>query len=127
MYAIIATGGKQYKVSEGDTIQIEKIEGEPGTSVKFDKVLFINDGKKAITDSSKLAKATVEGEIIDQFRDKKVIVFKMRRRKRYHRTRGHRQYLTKVRITSIKATASRSRSTAAASEKTAEASEKAAE
>lgn len=107
MYAIIATGGKQYKVSEGDTIHIEKLEGEPGTKVKFDKVLFLNDGKKAVTDESKLAKATVEGEILDQYRDKKVIVFKMRRRKRYHRTRGHRQYLTKVRITTVKAGAAR--------------------
>ncbi|MBM6999456.1 50S ribosomal protein L21 [bacterium] len=105
MYAIIATGGKQYKVSEGDTIHIEKIDGEPGTAVKFDSVLFINDGKKAITDAEQLAKASVEGEILDQYRDKKVIVFKFRRRKRYHRTRGHRQYLTKVRITGINAAA----------------------
>lgn len=101
MYAIIATGGKQYKVSEGDTISIEKIDGEPGAAVKFDSVLFINDGKKAITDADKLAKASVEGEVLEQYRDKKVVIFKFRRRKRYHRTRGHRQYLTKVRITGI--------------------------
>lgn len=100
MYAIVSTGGKQYKVAEGDIIDIEKLEGEAGTTVTFD-VLFLNDGKKAVTDSEALAKVTVEGEIVDQFRDKKVIIFKFRRRKRYHRTRGHRQYLTKVRITSI--------------------------
>ncbi len=121
MYAIIATGGKQYKVSEGDTIHIEKIEGEPGTAVTFDNVLFVNDGKKAITDASKLEKASVEGEILEQYRDKKVIVFKMRRRKRYHRTRGHRQYLTKVRITKIKTTTSRAaKASTADAEKAAE-------
>ena len=105
MYAIIATGGKQYKVSEGDTIHIEKLEGEPGTAVTFEKVLFLNDGTKAITEAEALANVTVDGEILDQYRDKKVIVFKYRRRKRYHRTRGHRQYLTRVRITGIKGSA----------------------
>lgn len=113
MYAIIATGGKQYKVSEGDTIHIEKLEGEPGTTVSFDTVLFLNNGKKAVTDADKLAKATVEGEIVKQYRDQKVLIFKMRRRKRYHRTRGHRQYLTAVRITSVKAGTSRSSKAAA--------------
>lgn len=105
MYAIIATGGKQYKVSEGDTIHIEKLEGEVGSKVTFDKVLFLNDDETAVTAADELAKVTVEGEILDQYRDKKVIVFKFRRRKRYHRTRGHRQYLTKVRITGIKVAA----------------------
>lgn len=102
MYAIVSTGGKQYKVSEGDVIHIEKLEGEAGTAVTFDDVLFVNDGKKAIVDPSKLEKASVTGEILEQYRDKKVLVFKFRRRKRYHRTRGHRQYLTKVKITGIK-------------------------
>lgn len=116
MYAIVSTGGKQYKVSEGDIIHIEKLEGEPGTTVNFDEVLFINDGKKAIVDPSKLAKASVTGEILEQYRDKKVIVFKFRRRKRYHRTRGHRQYLTKVRITDIKTGAAKRAAKAPAAE-----------
>ena len=102
MYAIVSTGGKQYKVAEGDVISIEKLEGEPGTAVKFD-ALFLNDGKKAVVDAEALAKVEVEGEILEQYRDKKVIVFKFRRRKRYQRKRGHRQYLTKVRITKISA------------------------
>ena len=107
MYAIISTGGKQYKVAKGDNIHIEKLDGEPGSTVTFEDVLFINDGKKAITDADKLENATVTGEIVEQYRDKKVIVFKFRRRKRYHRTRGHRQYLTKVRITDISTGAAR--------------------
>jgi large subunit ribosomal protein L21 len=101
MYAIVSTGGKQYKVAEGDIIDIEKLEAEEGATVTFDQVLFFNDGAKAVTDAEALAKVTVEGEVLRQYRDKKVIVFKFRRRKRYERKRGHRQYLTKVRITKI--------------------------
>lgn len=101
MYAIVSTGGKQYKVAEGDIIDVEKLEGEPGTAVKFD-VLFLNDGKDAIVDPEALAAASVEGEIVEQFRGEKVMIFKFIRRKRYQRKRGHRQYLTKVRITAIK-------------------------
>ncbi len=101
MYAIVSTGGKQYKVAEGDIIDIEKLEAEEGQTVTFNEVLFLNDGKKAVTDPEALAKVSVEGEVLKQYRDKKVIVFKFRRRKRYRRTRGHRQYLTKVRITKV--------------------------
>ena len=101
MHAIIETGGKQYKVAEGDIIDIEKLEVEEGATVTFDEVLFVNDGTKAITDPEALAKVTVEGEVLSQYRDKKVIVYKFRRRKRYERKRGHRQYLTKVRITKV--------------------------
>lgn len=101
MYAIVKTGGKQYKVAEGDIIDIEKLEVEEGATVTFDEVLFVNDGTKAITDPEALAKVTVEGEVLSQYRDKKVIVYKFRRRKRYERKRGHRQYLTKVRITKV--------------------------
>ncbi|MBR2834508.1 MAG: 50S ribosomal protein L21 [Coriobacteriales bacterium] len=107
MYAIVFTGGKQYKVAEGDVIDVEKLEGEPGTKVKFD-VLFVNDGKKVISEEAALAKATVEGEILEQFRGEKALVYKFRRRKRYERTRGHRQYLTKVKITKVAATSRRS-------------------
>ena len=101
MYAIVKTGGKQYKVAEGDIIDIEKLEVEEGATVTFDEVLFVNDGTQAITDPEALAKDCVEGEVLKQYRDKKVIVYKFRRRKRYERKRGHRQYLTKVRITKV--------------------------
>lgn len=101
MYAIVSTGGKQYKVAEGDIIDIEKLEAEEGQTVTFGDVLFLNNGSQAVTDAEALSKVVVEGEVLKQYRDKKVLVFKFRRRKRYQRTRGHRQYLTKVRITKI--------------------------
>lgn len=101
MYAIVSTGGKQYKVAEGDIIDIEKLEVEEGQTVTFGDVLFLNNGTQAVTDAEALSKVVVEGEVLKQYRDKKVLVFKFRRRKRYQRTRGHRQYLTKVRITKI--------------------------
>lgn len=101
MYAIVTTGGKQYKVAEGDIIDIEKLEAEEGQTVTFGDVLFFNDGTEGVADPEALAKVVVEGEVLSQYRDKKVLVFKFRRRKRYHRTRGHRQYLTKVRITKV--------------------------
>ncbi len=100
MYAIVSTGGKQYKVAEGDVIDIEKLDAEEGQKVSFD-VLFLNNDSATVTDAAALSKAKVEGEVLKQYRDKKVIVYKFRRRKRYHRTRGHRQYLTKVRITKV--------------------------
>ena len=101
MYAIVSTGGKQYKVAEGDIIDIEKLEAEEGQTVTFGDVLFLNNGSQAVTDADALSKVVVEGEVLKQYRDKKVLVYKFRRRKRYERTRGHRQYLTKVRITKI--------------------------
>lgn len=101
MYAIVSTGGKQYKVAEGDIIDIEKLEAEEGQTVTFGDVLFLNNGTQAVTDAEALSKVVVEGEVLKQYRDKKVLVYKFRRRKRYERTRGHRQYLTKVRITKI--------------------------
>lgn len=101
MYAIVSTGGKQYKVAEGDIIDIEKLDAEEGQTVSFGDVLFFNNGTAAVTDADALSKVTVEGEVLKQYRDDKVLVFKFRRRKRYHRTRGHRQYLTKVRITKV--------------------------
>lgn len=102
MYAIIATGGKQYKVSKDEIIEVEKLAGEPGDKVSFE-VLFLNDGKNAILDADSLAKAKVEGEVVDQFKGKKQLVFKFKRRKGYKRLKGHRQNLTKVKITDISA------------------------
>ena len=100
MYAVILTGGKQYKVSEGDVIDIEKLDAEIGDTVDFD-VLFICDGSRIVTDADALANVKVEAEVLDQFKGEKVIIRKFKRRKRYKRTKGHRQLLTKVKITSI--------------------------
>jgi len=100
MYAVIKTGGKQYKVEQDDVIAIEKLDTEVGKKVNFD-VLCLGDGDNVIVDGAALAKAKVTGEVVDQFKDDKVIVFKFKKRKGYKRLRGHRQNLTKVKITKI--------------------------
>ncbi len=100
MYAIVSTGGKQYKVAEGDVIDVEKLEAEPGDKVELD-VLLLADGAGKVVAADELANAKVSAEVIEQFRGKKVLVFKLKKRKRYHRTQGHRQYLTKLQITSL--------------------------
>ena len=101
MYAIIATGGKQYKVSEGDIIDIEKIEGEAGTEVTFDKVIAVSaDGLKVGGD---VAEATVSGTVMDQGRQRKVVVYRYKRKSGYHKKNGHRQPFTRVRIDKINA------------------------
>ena len=119
MYAIVSTGGKQYKVATDDVITVEKLEGEVGTKVEL-PVLFLNDGKKIVTDPAKLAKAKVTAEIVDQFKGEKQLVFKFHKRKRYRRLKGHRQQLTKVKITKVQATSR------AAAKKTVQAEEPAA-
>ena len=103
MYAIVTTGGKQYKVATDDVLNVEKIEGEVGTKIEL-PVLFLNDGKKIITDPAKLAKAKVTAEIVDQFKGEKQLVFKFHKRKRYRRLKGHRQQLTRLKITKVQAT-----------------------
>ena len=120
MYAIVSTGGKQYKVAQDDVITVEKIEGEIGSSVEL-PVLFLNDGKKIVTDAAKLAKAKVTAEIVDQFKGEKQLVFKFKKRKRYHRLKGHRQQLTKVKITKVQATSRAARKTTKDAEAAAEA------
>lgn len=102
MYAVIKTGGKQYRVSEGDRLRVEKLPGEPGAQVTFDEVLMIG-GEKVAVGTPVVAGAKVRAEIVTQGRDKKVIVFKFRRRKNYRRKRGHRQPFTELKITSISA------------------------
>lgn len=102
MYAVILTGGKQYKVSEGDVLDIEKLDVEVGSTVDFD-VLFVCDGSKIVTESSDLANAKVTGEVVEQFKGDKQVVFKFKKRKGYKRLKGHRQQLTKVKITSVSA------------------------
>lgn len=99
MYAIIATGGKQYKVSEGDIIDIEKIEGESGTEVTFDKVICIGGDTMKVGED--VAAATVTGTVMDQGKGKKVVVYHYKRKTGYHKKNGHRQLYTRVKIDKI--------------------------
>ena len=101
MYAIIATGGKQYKVSEGDVIKVEKIAGEAGDAVTFDNVLAISGDSLLV--GSDVANANVSATVLDQGRGKKVIVYKYKRKTGYHKKNGHRQAYTKVQIEKINA------------------------
>ena len=100
MYAIVATGGKQYKVAKGDIISVEKLDAQPGDEVELN-VLMLNDGKTTVVDPADLAFKKVTAEVLEQFKGEKVLVFKLKKRKRYHRTNGHRQNLTKLRISAL--------------------------
>ncbi|SFA75569.1 LSU ribosomal protein L21P [Acetitomaculum ruminis DSM 5522] len=102
MYAIIATGGKQYKVAEGDIIRVEKLGLEAGETVTFDKVLLVSDnGLK--TGTPYLENATVTGSVVKEGKNKKVIVYKFKRKSGYHKKNGHRQAFTEVKIDKINA------------------------
>ncbi|MBO4898768.1 large subunit ribosomal protein L21 [Lachnospiraceae bacterium XBB2008] len=101
MYAIIETGGKQYKVSEGDEIKVEKLEANVGDSVTFDKVVAISDGSLKV--AGDVAGSSVSATVLDQGRGRKIIVYKYKAKSGYHKKNGHRQPFTKVRIDSIKA------------------------
>ena len=105
MYAVMTSGGKQYKVEEGETLQVEKIPGDVGSSVTFDRVLMISDDDTISIGQPVLDDASVEGHIVEQGKSKKIIVFKYKRRKRYRRKHGHRQQYTAVKIDRIKAKA----------------------
>ncbi len=102
MYAIIATGGKQYTVSEGDTIRVEKLAVNAGDTVTFDQVLFVNNGEAKVGEPT-VAGATVTASVVGEGRDKKVIVYKYKRKTGYHKKNGHRQAYTKVKIEKINA------------------------
>ena len=101
MYAVIKTGGKQYKVAPGDTLKIESLAADVGNTVSFDEVLMVADGEQVSVGSPKLDGACVKAEILSHGRDKKIRVFKMKRRKKYRRTQGHRQSFTHLRVTDI--------------------------
>jgi len=101
MYAVVQTGGKQYKVSAGDVIQVEKLETVVGESVTLDKVLMAGDGDDTQVGAPFLNDYSVTAEVSEQLKDKKIIVFKKRRRKNYRRKNGHRQLQTRLKITSI--------------------------
>ena len=101
MYAIIATGGKQYKVSEGDTIRVEKLDAQAGDTVKFDEVLAIGGDKLLVGDDVK--SASVSATVVENGKGKKVIVYRYKRKSGYHKKNGHRQAYTQVKIDKINA------------------------
>jgi len=103
MYAVINTGGKQYKVQQGETLRIEKIVGDVGSKVTFDKVLMVADGETIRVGQPVIEQATVQASIVEQDKAKKILVFKYKRRKRYRRKQGHRQPYTAIRIDGIEA------------------------
>jgi large subunit ribosomal protein L21 len=100
-YAIIQTGGKQYRVAEGDILDVEKLDATLGQVTTFSDGLMLADGSSVTFGAPFIKNASVQAEVLDQWKDEKVIAFKFRRRKGYHRTVGHRRRLTKLKITAI--------------------------
>ena len=102
MYAIIATGGKQYKVAEGDIIKVEKLGVEAGETVTFDQVLVVNNGELVVGNPT-VANASVSAKVVEEGKNKKVVVYRYKRKTGYHKKNGHRQPYTKVMIEKINA------------------------
>jgi large subunit ribosomal protein L21 len=103
VYAVIESGGKQHKVTEGELLKVEKLEVEVGKEVTFDKVMMVSTGEKVLIGAPYVPNASVKAEVVEQGKHKKVMIFKFKRRKNYKRTQGHRQRYTAVRITAIAA------------------------
>jgi large subunit ribosomal protein L21 len=103
MYAVVETGGKQYKVKSGDTLRVEKLEGDIGSEITLDKVLLAGSGDSVKTGAPYVEGASVSAKIVEQHRTRKIVVFKYKRRKGYRVKRGHRQHYTALRIGDIKA------------------------
>ena len=101
MFAVIKTGGKQYRVQKGEILDVEKLDTKEGKKVSFEQVLLVEANGKIHIGTPYLKDAVVKAEVLDNFKDKKVIVFKKKRRKQYKRKMGHRQELTKIRIEEI--------------------------
>ncbi|HHV27500.1 50S ribosomal protein L21 [Anaerosalibacter bizertensis] len=101
MYAVIETGGKQYRVQEGDTIFVEKLDADNGEQVSFDKVLFVSKDDDLVVGKPYVEGAKVEGKVLEQGKGKKVIVFKYKAKKNYRKKQGHRQPYTKVKVEKI--------------------------
>ncbi len=101
MYAVVTTGGKQYRVQKGETLKIEKIPGDVGSQVAFDQVLMVSDGDRVEIGQPLVENAVVNAHIVEQGKHKKILVFKYKRRKRFRRTQGHRQQFTAVKIDDI--------------------------
>src|SRR5205823_6993182 len=104
MFAVIRTGGKQYKVAPNDVIAVEKLDGEPGATIELAEVLMVGDGAEVSTGTPLLSGALVSAELVEQRRADKIIVFKKKRRQNYRRKNGHRQHQTVLRITEIRLT-----------------------
>jgi large subunit ribosomal protein L21 len=102
MYAVIETGGKQYKVSPGEILRVEKLQGNVGSPVELAPVLMIGNGEEVKLGQPEIAGAMVTGEIVAQGRERKIIIFKHKRRKGYRKMQGHRQYFTALRIKEIR-------------------------
>ena len=100
MYAIVKTGGKQYKVAVGDVVEVEKLEGEPGSEVTFPAVLVV-DGSDVTADADTLAKVSVTGELVEQTKGPKIRIHTFKNKTGYHKRQGHRQKLTRVKVTGI--------------------------
>lgn len=103
MYAVIKTGGKQYRVTQGETLKIETVAGDVGSAIVLDKVMMVGNGDKVTVGKPLLAGATVKATIVANGRHDKVKIFKMRRRKHYQKHQGHRQNYTEIRIDGISA------------------------
>lgn len=103
MFAVFVSGGKQHRVSEGDLVSLEKLDGDVGTEIVFDQVMMVSDGDAVNVGQPFVSGGTVTGEVVAQERAKKVHIIKFKRRKDYLRRQGHRQYQTRVRITGISA------------------------
>ncbi len=103
MYAVVKTGGKQYKVAKGDVIKVERLDGDAGDVIQLDEILMIGDGSKVTVGEPMISGAAIAAEILEQGRAKKVIVFKKRRRQNYRRKKGHKQHLSVLRVTDIMA------------------------
>jgi large subunit ribosomal protein L21 len=105
MYAVIETGGKQYRVQPGDFIQVEKLDGAVGASLKFDQVLFLSKGDQessnVVLGKPLINGASVQAEVVGQGRGEKILIIKMKRRKQYRRTQGHRQNYTQILVTAV--------------------------
>lgn len=101
MYAIVKTGGKQYKVAVGDIVEVEKLDGEPGAELSF-PVLLVVDGDDVTTDAATLAKVSVTGKVVEQTKGPKIRIHKFKNKTGYHKRQGHRQKLTRVEVTGIK-------------------------
>ena len=101
MNAVVKTGGKEYRISKGDLIRVEKMEGKVGDQVTMKDVLMISDEDKVQVGNPFLTNAVITGEIVQQVRGKKVLIYKMKRRKNYRRTKGHRQTYTYIRVNEI--------------------------
>lgn len=111
MFAVVKTGGKQYRVAKDDILRVEKLDAEPGDTVILDQVLMVSDENGAKSGTPTVEGAVVEAEVVEQMRDRKVIIFKKKRRQNYRRKKGHRQHLTVLKVVDIALDGSKKKAT----------------